>query len=235
MAAFFDIHTHQPVADPAVTAIVNLYWNQQQEETGSGHLRSVGLHPWHLEGFTEEIAKAWLEAQLARPGSVAVGEAGLDKITSTNIKIQRRAFQCCIAGAAERRLPLIIHCVRAYEEVLEMLHVAFGSSFPIPVIFHGFNKKPELAEQLLRAGCFLSFGPALLQNKPYVAKSLEITPLDRLFLETDHSTVLVHAVYTAAAAIKRIHLEDFCQKIQKNTSIFGDLNDLVYFKPGRAI
>lgn len=98
--------------------------------------------------------------------------------------------------------PLIIHCVRAYEEVLAIKKEWGTQGDVIPWIFHGFNKKPAVAQMLLRAGAYLSFGAALLVPGSPAAQSLAICPPGRYFLETDdRNDVSIAAVYAAAAAI----------------------------------
>lgn len=215
-AFFFDMHTHRAVEQPQVVAIANRYWGQEEDKARYGKWQSAGVHPWYLEGFSETETGKWLEQQVALPEVIAVGECGLDKLTRADMSVQMRAFRTCLRVAADSQKPLIIHCVRAFEEVLQVLKHTFGSQLPVPVIFHGFNKKPELAQQLLQAGCCLSFGAALTERRPHVEAALQRTPADRLFLETDTADVSIQKIYTAAAALKNMKTEVLCKILWDN-------------------
>lgn len=210
------MHTHCPVEQPQVVAIANRYWGQEEDKTPCGKWLSAGVHPWHLEGFSETETGKWLEQRVALPEVVAIGECGLDKLTRADMSVQIRAFQTCLRVAAASQKPVIIHCVRAFEEVLQVLKHTFGSRLPVPVIFHGFNKKPELAQQLLQAGCWLSFGAALTERRPHVEAAFRLTPADRLFLETDTADVSIQKIYAAAAALKNMETEVLCKILWGN-------------------
>ena len=73
---------------------------------------------------------------------LAIGECGLDKACDTNFKLQQQVFTTQVNWANEIKKPLIIHCVRAYGEVLSLLQ---KNNNKVPVIFHGFNKNGAVA------------------------------------------------------------------------------------------
>jgi TatD DNase family protein len=193
----FDLHTHHHTHE---RAIFNRIFGQKHPETA---LYSAGLHPWYLTENTFDAAQQWLLQQTAQPQCVAVGEAGLDKICDTDWDLQLRAFEVCIETAISLKKPLVIHCVRAYEAVLAIKKTWNNKGGDaIPWIFHGFNKKPEVAEMLLRAGTYLSFGAAILSHDGPAARSLRICPPGHYFFETDdRADVEIGAVYEAAREI----------------------------------
>ena len=105
--------------------------------------------------------------------------------------------------AAERRLPIILHCVRAWEELFSALQ----ELPPIPTVIHGFSGSPQLAERLLSVGCHLSYGRGLFRS-PKARASLRITPPDRLFLETDTQTEFpLRKIYERAAEERQLPME----------------------------
>ncbi len=211
---FYDIHTHVAPADGPVTAIVNRYW---PGETVAPGLYSAGLHPWYVQEGALDKATKWLLEQSASHHCVVIGEAGLDKITSTNWDLQLQAFEVCIECAVALQKPLIIHCVRAYDEVLAIKRRWDRHDRQVPWIFHGFNKKESVARQILDAGACLSFGAALLNPRFPAADALRICPEDRFFLETDDQTeVSIAAVYAAAAGIKGISVPALGQQMALN-------------------
>ena len=120
--------------------------------------------------------------------------------------------------ANEVHKPLIIHCVRAIEEVLASLKKA---NCRVPVIFHGFNKGPEMTDQILKHGHYLSYGKSLLSSEKSM-NAFRQTPFDRIFLETDDSGLQIESIYAAATTLKQVELEILCKTIQRNAELaFG--------------
>lgn len=98
--------------------------------------------------------------------------------------------------AADRSLPVIIHCVRAYNDLIPILR-----HYPhVTPVIHGFTGSPELAERLLQAGGYLSFGHRTAAS-PKTRQALAAVPVDRVFFETDESPLPIAATYATAAAI----------------------------------
>jgi len=194
---FINLHTHHPTLSPEIFEIESVFYGQP-EPLRAAH-GSVGLHPWYLEGIDLDAAVAWLQKQTAKPEILALGEAGLDKVCKTPWDLQLLAFQRCVEISEAFRKPLILHCVRAYSELIA-LKKAWK---PVqPWIFHGFDKHTETAAMLLTAGCFLSFGAALFRENSKAAESLQAIPADLFFLETDDAVVTIEAIYARAAAIR---------------------------------
>ena len=174
-----DIHSHKAPLQTGTLTIVN----HAHTRAGVAHEPfSAGLHPWFLDKSTLQDAKNWLQTQLTIPGCVAVGEAGLDKICDTDWQLQLEAFAYCVEMANTSSKPLVIHCVRAFNEILELKKRLRPLQ---PWIFHGFDKNATTARMLLQAGCYLSFGAALFRHNSHAADAFRQTPSDRFFLETD--------------------------------------------------
>jgi TatD DNase family protein len=210
-----NLHTHHPTFQHDILEIENVYFGQEKKQ-GSRY-QSVGLHPWYVEGIDGKEAGKWLLGEVEKPQTVAVGEAGLDKVIATPLAEQRQAFQVCIDVAKAQGLPLIVHCVRAYEEVLKMTTTDMRSGALTAVVLHGFNKNAATAQMLLRAGCFLSFGAALLHSGSPAVESLRQTPVERLFLETDvASEVGIETVYEQAAMLKGMTVSALREQIFEN-------------------
>lgn len=227
---YIDIHTHFPIYRPGTLAVENVYFGQSAAPSAAW--RTVGLHPWYLDGVDVHAAEVWLRAEAALPRTVGLGECGLDKVCDTPWDVQTAAFQLCIRLALEFRLPLVIHCVRAYEEVISVLRAAMKTRiFPpvvasdaVPVIFHGFDKHPQTARMLLEAGCYLSFGAALLRSNSRSAEALQQTPAERYFLETDDKQVDIAAVYARAATLRGESEAVVCAQVLSNAArVFSKL------------
>jgi TatD DNase family protein len=211
---YYDMHTHSLLPDAGTTAIVNRYWSGSTAGTG---WYSAGLHPWYLDSGEMGDAAQWLEEQAASPHCVAIGEAGLDRVAGAPWDLQMAAFEICVACAITLQKPLILHCVRAFEDILVVKRRLGKSADQIPWIFHGFNKKPDIARRMLNTGAFLSFGGALLETPFPAAAALQICPADRFFLETDDRTdIAIQAIYAASANIRGISIEEMGQQLESN-------------------
>lgn len=214
---YFNLHTHHPTLSPGVLEVESIYFTQKK--TFSGQLKSVGLHPWHLNGIDMQEASQWLNAEIAQKETIAIGETGLDKACNAPWDLQVKAFQLCVEISEQAQKPLILHCVRAYTETL-----AFRKAWNAqqPWIYHGFNKNMPTALMLLRAGCYLSFGKDLFNEKNHAAESLLGTPEGRFFLETDDSGLDIRQVYVRAATVRSIPEEILCaQMLQTAQTVFG--------------
>ena len=211
-----DIHTHRTQLTPGTRMITSLHFG---DHVPAADMYSAGLHPWYLKEDKLDEAINWLNQSLKDQTCMAMGEAGLDKICDTNFNLQIRAFEAAVEAAYEAGKPIIVHCVRAYEEVLALKKRFSTRSKQVPWIFHGFNKKPALASQLLQHGAFLSFGTALLREDSPAAASLAICPSDRFFLETDaDDTHTIFDIYSAAAKIKTARPDEIEWEIWNNFS-----------------
>lgn len=218
-AGYIDIHTHQNSGGYGNKIVQNCWYGQDLPARASRI--SVGLHPWYLEDINFLEARTWLTAQVKRPEVVAVGEAGLDKLTATPWSIQMEAFQICIEITRQCGKPLVIHCVRAFEEILYYLENAPGGAFR-GAIFHGFDKHPNVAHNILARGHYLSFGAALFRHNSHAADALRQTPENRFFLETDSGTQSIAAVYERAAVVRDVSVDQLKIIMENNfKALFG--------------
>jgi len=215
---YINVHSHQTEILPGVRTVQNLYKNfPSVSEPG---FFSVGLHPWFVEEETwpdvfEEM-KNWSREQSV----VAIGETGLDKVCTTDMQLQEKIFAAHIRWANETAKPLIVHCVKAHAEVMQLLAAEKNQ---VPVIFHGFNKSKELALQLVSRGYYLSFGKAI--ERAVMADVLSALPIGQVFLETDKSDVTIQQLYTMAASAFQIPEDSLSLQLFKNAvTVFGAAN-----------
>ena len=83
------------------------------------------------------------------------------------------------------------------------------------MIIHGFNKKRQIAEDLLSNNFYLSFGKAVLYNLS-LQDIIKDTPLDRIFLETDNEDFNIEELYIKVSELKGISLERLNEQISEN-------------------
>jgi TatD DNase family protein len=205
---YYNIHTHSALETSALF-IRNIHDDFNQETEGKPV--SMGLHPWFLNDFEKQFLA--LKRNASRPEVTAIGECGLDKLTTTDWSLQLAAFQAQIALANELQKPIIIHCVRAFNEVLAQLKY-----ISVPVIFHGINNKWTHIEPVVKSGYNLSFGKSLLSSQPAILDAFRKTPLERVFLETDDMKMDVTEIYKIAAEVKSIPEKDIVLQVEKNFS-----------------
>jgi TatD DNase family protein len=207
---YIDIHTHANTATGKY--VLNLFPSENLPEL-SGRLFSIGLHPWDIDN-NDYDDKIKIISKLAEIDScIAIGETGLDKLSTTNFDLQKIIFQKHIEIADEYGKPLIIHCVRAFDELMQIKKMT-GSK--VPWIVHGFNSKIQVAEKLIDEGLILSFGKALTQPGSNAQKVLEIISDNGFFLETDDSSLSIQEIYIQAANTRKISIAKLMAIIKEN-------------------
>ena len=170
---YADIHSHDKAKALRRDTVVNI---EPGEEMLVGGIYSVGIHPWStVEPITLTLLKK-LVAAVGDERVVAVGECGFDRLRGGSIEIQRSLFDFHARLAERYNKPLIIHAVRANDELIAAIRRHRPS---VEWIIHGFRGKPQLAQQLLSEGFSLSIG------KKYNRDVLEVIPANRLYRETD--------------------------------------------------
>lgn len=205
MIALLDIHTHH-LPQLAGEAILNCYPDTFIPEVGGWY--SVGVHPWHVTASAGGRYDTKTLLPLLKHSQVlAVGEAGLDKLADAPMPLQVEIFEWQARMAMEIDKPVIIHLVKAVDELLKLKETIRPTN---PWIIHGFRGKAILAEEYLRHGFYLSFG------EKYQVEALRIVPSDRLFLETDESTVPIAELYKRAAEVRRISCDELLETISEN-------------------
>ena len=215
---YLDIHTHKQT--PHSVSIVNCLSNFSQLPASGFY--SVGIHPWYINAETERQFMKLTEVS-KQTNVLAIGECGLDKVCNIDFALQPTYFTKQIQLAQALHKPLIIHCVRAYNEVVQILE---EQKVNVPVVFHGFNKNYKMAQALIAKGYYLSFGKQLLTTS--VAETFKFLPLEQVFLETDDSEIEIEALYKAAAAIKNIDVASLCKQLTKNALQVFNLNFTTY-------
>jgi TatD DNase family protein len=258
---FIDIHTHRRDTTSGVISIANFSQNDikngaytegsfdfgfempdfgvfpksdisNPKYTKASPLASVGLHPWFLtkENFKKDFE---MLSQLVHNQDVmTIGECGLDSMKGEDLAFQTMAFEAQIRLAESVSKPVVIHCVRAFGEIVALKKRLKPT---VPMLIHGFNKKQTVLTELLRHGFFISIGASILpkngvsrfsgcQNVPYTEGSpsseiLRKIPLDRLFFETDDAeNVDISDVYNTAAKVLKMDLNDLKSTIYKSFS-----------------
>ncbi len=165
-----------------------------------GDSYALGIHPL-FTGRAEDgdlaVLQAQVQAHLADPRLVAIGEIGLDYfVPGLDPERQERFFRAQLRLARQTGLPVILHTRRSVDKVLKGLR-------EVPVtggIAHAFNGSLQQAQAFIALGFKLGFGGAVTYDRALQLRRLAAQlPLESLVLETDAPDIPPHWLYVTAA------------------------------------
>ena len=147
----------------------------------------VGLHPEEVRADWQQVLAQMRPLVTTHRGElVAIGEVGLDYYWSREFeREQLDAFEQQVRWSVETRLPLMIHCRKAQNELVRVLR-QYERELPGGV-FHCFTGNEHEAAELLQFDRFvLGIGGVLTFKKSHLPETLPaVVPLDRIVLEPD--------------------------------------------------
>jgi len=143
----------------------------------------MGLHPTSVkENFEEELAH--VEEQFKKRNFYAVGEIGIDLYwDKSTLEMQKIAFRRQIQLAKKYRLPIVIHCRDAFDEIFEVLLIE--KSDDLFGIFHCFTGTFEQAQRAISFNMKLGIGGVITFKNGKIDTFLNQIPLKHIVLETD--------------------------------------------------
>ena len=143
----------------------------------------MGLHPTSVkENFEEELAH--VEAQFKRRSFFAVGEIDIDLYwDKSTLGIQKIAFKRQIQLAKKYKLPIVIHCRDAFDEIFEVLETEKSDN--LFGIFHCFTGTFEQAQRAISFNMKLGIGGVVTFQNGKIDTFLDQIPLKHIVLETD--------------------------------------------------
>lgn len=143
----------------------------------------TGVHPTHVkDDYLEELAH--IKEQLNSREFVAIGEIGIDLYWDrSTLKLQQEMFRLQIQLAKQYKLPIVIHCRDAFEEVFQILEEAKGPE--LFGIFHCFTGTLEQAQKAISFNMKLGIGGVVTFKNGKIDQFLKQISLDHIVLETD--------------------------------------------------
>jgi TatD DNase family protein len=143
----------------------------------------MGLHPTYVkENYHEELMH--VENELAKRKFYAIGEIGIDLFwDKTTLEEQKNAFRKQIQLAKKYKLPIVIHCRDAFDEVFEVLEEE--KSADLFGIFHCFTGTYEQALQAISYNMKLGIGGVVTFKNGKIDQFLNQIDLSHIVLETD--------------------------------------------------
>lgn len=217
---FIDIHIHDGKPSEGIFMLESLMAHEGRlPENIPGIAYTYGIHPWFLDEGNQLKMMDTVKELITDPLIIAVGEAGLDKLRGPSKELQIRVFEEQINISEESRKPLIIHCVRSWDDLLA---VHKKKKTGMPWMIHGFRGSMELARQLISKGMYLSIWFEFVL-RPESAPLLKSLPRDKIFLETDGADVDIRNIYEKVSGDLDIAVEELKDIILGNYYKFFNL------------
>ena len=168
-------------------------WNiaGQIAEQYDGIYFAAGIHPWWIgKVFQDELNSQKIEnifdklkLSLGHKKCVAVGECGLDAVVATKLTIQQQLLDAHLQLASELKLPVIIHCRKAHNELilsLKKFNLSAGG------VIHAFSGSIDLANTYWQLGFCLGIGGTITYERAHKTReAVRQLPIEALLLETD--------------------------------------------------
>lgn len=174
----------------------------------------MGLHPTSVkENYKEELGlvKEWIDKR----DFYAIGEIGIDLYWDKSfLKQQQEAFRTQIRWAKEKKLPIVIHCRDAFDEIFEVLETEKGDD--LRGIFHCFTGNLEQAHKAISYNMKLGIGGVVTFKNGKIDKFLHQIDIQHIVLETD-SPYLAPTPYRG----KRNESSYITQVIDKLTNVYN--------------
>jgi len=208
---YFDHHTHISGPPSIASEIMRIFsidasnfedLGKISEITTMGHGFTIGLHPMSYNFMTFENVSSIIHQY--HDDILGIGECGLDTRIAVPRQHQIELFTAHAELAMEMHLPLIIHCIRSYDDIVH-LHQRLKPSNPW--IIHGFNRTESIAIKLLDQGILLSIGKELLDPGHPISTFFKKIAEYPFFLETDGKDIAIQTLYQQASNMLDMSIE----------------------------
>lgn len=198
---YINLHTHRPTGSGDLIEVVNVELSYALPNPLPEYC-SLGIHPWRSSENTDASKLFYFSNNKQ---VITIGETGLDKLRGGSYEQQQTLFRKHIEVSEKLHKPLIIHCVKYFNEIITLRTELKPKQ---AWILHGFNGSKQLIEQAASNGLYFSFGRSLLNPKSKAAQNLKYVPMNRLFFETDDSDEKIETIYTKASKLLDTEVTD---------------------------
>lgn len=200
---------------------------------------AVGVHPSDIADLNDDTF-AWLSEQSTRDKVVAIGEIGLDYYWDKEPEVQENQklwFRRQLKLAREKKLPVVIHSRDAAADTMEIMKDEKAGE--IGGVIHCFSYSKEFAEEYVKMGFYIGVGGVVtFKNARKLVESVEVTPIERIVLETDcpylapepfrgkrNSSLNIPYIAAKIAEIKSMDVSDVISITNKNAKELYRLNN----------
>ncbi|MBR3801299.1 MAG: TatD family hydrolase [Rikenellaceae bacterium] len=214
MAPYVDFHTHRRSGDALeILNVEALDAGAVARACQQGQPFSLGVHPWRADVSQTELQEAFsrIEQCVNVDGFVAIGECGLDWVSQVARAAQMSVFEQQTELAHRLSMPVVLHCVRAFEDVMLRLSRAKIER----AVFHSFVGSIQQAERVVREGYFCSFSPRSLAS-PRTREVIKAIAPSVMLVERDECECSIEDVYEAVATLRKCSVEELREIVFDN-------------------
>jgi TatD DNase family protein len=210
---YINIHGHRQASSIDEWVMMNLMAKEFPPDDIENGYYSIGFHPYNVDKADEQETLDKVRLAVNHPRILAVGEIGLDKSIKAPLDKQFRIFEKQVEIAESANLPVVLHIVRAFNEMVEFMKT---SQPVVPMIIHGYNGSAQMAEELVKAGFMISFGEAITREHSKIVEALQRVPVEKMFLESDEGDMDIREIYQFAALAKGVSVDHLRLQIFEN-------------------
>lgn len=212
-AKFINLHHHgfheNHDAHSNIFAITNLSLKDEQVP----QFFSIGIHPWEVMNDDLSTMKE-VELRAMNEKCLMIGESGLDFFRPNPRQAQILFFKEHIKLSEKLKIPLIIHCVRALDEIL-VIHNEMAPQ--MPWVLHDFNGSVDQITKVLKRNIYFSLGPTYLRPNSKIHKFAKHLDINKIFFESDdHPIEDIVRGYQKYSEQMDISIDDLKIQIDKN-------------------
>jgi TatD DNase family protein len=178
-----------------------------------GALYSVGIHPWDAQLIEPKEVEKTLSVCVETMSAVAIGECGLDRACKVDFGQQKRVFLEHLTYASNENLPVVIHCVKAWSDIIPL----FKTFSNVRYILHDFRANIPQTQKLLEFDTYFSFGKSVLKPTSKLVETIKIVPHERILTETDDAEVQLEAVFHGICLVLQAESHAFRSTLIANT------------------
>jgi TatD DNase family protein len=210
---YINIHGHRQASSIEEWVMMNLMAKDFPPDDIENGYYSVGFHPYNVGKANEQETLDRVRKAVEHPRVLAIGEIGLDKSIEAPMEDQLRIFEKQVKIAESANLPVVLHVVRSFNEMIGFMKT---QQPVVSMIIHGYNGSAEMADELVKAGFLISFGEAITREHSKIIEALQRVPAEMMFLETDEGDMDIRELYQFTAEVKGISVDHLRVQIFEN-------------------
>lgn len=215
---YLNFHAHQQKPDDDEIVIQSLFLQDNFiAPAGNNIFFTAGLHPWHADLLDLNQIEKKLEKFISGKKIIAIGETGLDKMKGVQWETQQQVFKKHIELSEKHHLPLVVHSVKAHNQVLKLKKDSGAKS---NWVIHNFTGSYQMAMDFIDHGCYLSVCHHLKNEKSRINQFFYQLPKDKFFLETDDFDISIKDLYKIAAEKMMISINELKSQLVYNLQEF---------------
>jgi len=211
---YLNFHAHQQVPAEDEVVIQSKFLQEDLIVSNSDKIFfTAGLHPWHANVLDETEIKSKLDQLVKSKSIIAIGETGIDKLKGPDLDIQTTVFRYHIEIADKYKLPIIIHSVKAHNEIFKLKK---ETKSKVPWVIHHFNGSKHMAFDFIDHGFYLSLCHHIKSKNSKLSDYFCELPIEKFFLETDDFRIDIKNLYKLAALKMGVSINTLKKQLMLN-------------------